>query len=364
MTINEIGSEFWINNLHEKGVNSEKRKLLFLDATFRLLSSARGAISLILEKEAQRFNNKKVLLPAYICDSVIQPFLDKGFECLFYDVDTHLQPDPESFELASRKNPGLLIHLGYFGFNSSQNLKPLLQNLSEKGTFIIEDETHTMLSHFEKFKGNDRSFGSIRKWLGVPCGAYVSSYNNDSNQFPKNVAQKYVDLRTEAMQLKGRYLINPNEVLKKRYLKIFAQAQEVLEKDTNYYDIDPLSESILYSSDYGGIIERRRENYKFLLENLNGIDTIQIPFPVLPDNVTPLFFPILVKGNRDRLRTFLTQHQVYCPIHWPKPGLLKKIQPLKSDNIYENILSIPIDQRYNKQHMTRIVDLVRKHLSF
>jgi len=363
MTISEIGSEFSLGKLPDETNNQNNKNPSFLVSESKLLSTGRGAISLILEMEAHRFNNKKVLLPAYICNSVVQPFIDQGFVCMFYDVDTYLQPDPESFESASRKNPDFLIHLGYFGFNSSLNLRPLLQDLSKKGTFIIEDQTHTMLSHFENFKGNDRSFGSIRKWLGVPCGAYVSSYKNDSNQFPKNIAQKFVNLRTEAMQLKGRYLINPNEILKNKYLKIFAQAQEILEKDTRYYDIDRISESIIYNSNYGAIIERRRENYQVLLEKLNGIDTIQVPFPVLPDDVTPLFFPILVKKNRDKLRTFLSQHQIYCPIHWPKPDLLKNTEGFKSDKIYDSILSIPIDQRYNKQHMARIVNFVWKYLS-
>lgn len=361
--MSEIGSDFSLGKLPNEIYTHKIEHPWFLGLDSKLLSTGRGAISLILEQEKNRFKNNKVLLPAYICDSVIQPFTDKGFECFFYNVDPQLRPCLDSFEWMARKKPSVILHLGYFGFNTSKNLTPFLQESSKNGVFIIEDQTHTMLSSYQKFDSNSRTFGSIRKWLGVPCGAFVNPCKKDINIRSERDSRNYVNLRQQAMKMKAEYLTKPNENLKKEYLRIFAQSQKILNQDTLPYEIDLLSKNIVLASDYDVMVTQRRQNYMVLLEELQNVGEIQHPFPTLPDDVTPLFFPIIVKKNRDKLRSHLIQNWIYCPIHWPKPNLVKNTEGGVSDIIYNRILSIPIDQRYQKHHMMFIAKLIKKYFS-
>src|SRR5690606_33512532 len=106
----EIGSEFWIENKEFEKRNNLEWISKFGD--FVLTSSGRSAISLLL-KQINPIN-KIVLLPSYICESVILRFVVEGYSCAFYDIDLNFNV---SFDII-KKYPKVRIffHMGYFGF--------------------------------------------------------------------------------------------------------------------------------------------------------------------------------------------------------------------------------------------------------
>src|SRR6266481_5416518 len=60
-----------------------------------------------------------VLLPAYICSSVLDPFIKLGIRILFYPIDRTLSPNVEAVrELLSQK-PRAIFFVHYFGFPGS-----------------------------------------------------------------------------------------------------------------------------------------------------------------------------------------------------------------------------------------------------
>ena len=73
-----------------------------------------------------------------------------------------------------------------------------------------------------------------------------------------------------------------------------------------------------------------------------------------------VFFPIYVKGNRDRLRLDLINRKIYCPIHWSIPEQVKGYLDNKTEYIYNSILSIPCDQRYNGDDKWRIISTIEE----
>ncbi len=65
----------------------------------------------------------------------------------------------------------------------------------------------------------------------------------------------------------------------------------------------------------------------------------------------PSFFPILV-DRRDELREYLKTEDVFLPVHWPK-------HPKAPDNIlYDRIISIPVDSRYDDKDMEMVAGLI------
>ena len=91
---------------------------------------------------------------------------------------------------------------------------------------------------------------------------------------------------------------------------------------------------------------------------MNKSNNIIPVFEELPENVVPLYFPILCM-NRKEIQSTLVQNSIYAPIVWPKDEKCPKIS-IDSDYIYDHILCNPIDQRYSIDDMERIADVLNR----
>ena len=70
----------------------------------------------------------------------------------------------------------------------------------------------------------------------------------------------------------------------------------------------------------------------------------------------PLFFPIYVK-ERTEFQKRLAENEIYAPVLWPVHtkellinGTIKQI--------YDEILMLPIDQRYGREDMKRMLEVI------
>jgi hypothetical protein len=63
--------------------------------------------------------------------------------------------------------------------------------------------------------------------------------------------------------------------------------------------------------------------------------------------------------NASRIRTALIQRKIYVPVYWPE---LRGSSVLSSDEqmFVDDILCLPIDQRYGEAEMHRIARLVNE----
>lgn len=348
----EIGSEFWIDNLPGASICEGIPNWLNDYGDSILTSSGRGAISLLLQEVAT--DNKSVLLPAYTCDSVLLPFIEYGYTCYFYEVDENLSPIIESIDVY--ENVGVFLHMGYYGFQTNSNLLSVLQNFQRQSTIIIEDVTHTLFSHFYRYKENDFYVGSIRKWFGVPGGGFLASPKKSFGG-PVITNNKISELRTAALVNKANYMKTNDERLKNLFLNQFSDAEILLDKDLSPYCIDSLSMRLINSLDVDELVSRRRENYRVLLEGLNNVSYLETPFKHLTKFECPIFFPIFIKEKRNDVRKKLIDERIYCPVHWPIPDQIKETN--FNIDIYNTILSIPCDQRYGLNDMERIISILR-----
>lgn len=349
----EIGSDFWLEDgpiLH----HTEIPKWLEKYGNTVLTSSGRGAITLLLEQVNPI--NKTVLMPAYICESVIIPFLEFGYTCHFYEVGKDLTPNLDS--IRSIENIGIFLHMGYFGFDTNSTLKSVIQELKKHSTIIVEDITHTFFSNINQFTVNDYCVGSIRKWLGVPSGGLLASTKTKLLN-PAGMNTNFTRIRENALLLKGNYIKSGNEGLKELYLQAFKEAEKLLEVDYKSYQIDPLSISLLNSLEVDHLINKRRRNFQVLLDGLSNLNYLSIPVKELKDDLCPLFFVVNIKEDRNLIRKKLIDKRIYCPIHWPIPDQLNEQLSNDTKDLYLTTLSIPCDQRYEIEDMNRIISVMR-----
>lgn len=351
----EIGSEF---SLEKVNIKNRKVETIFHWANYYKYSyyslSGRNSIMFLLDNINIEY--KKVLMPSYICDSVINAFIKYGFEIMFYNLDEKL--NPIILENYGDKEIGIFLHMGYYGFFTNETLESFIDKLKSKKTLIIEDVTHTLFSKHKKNIKNDFVFASIRKWMGVPSGGILFS---NEKFFVDNlkIPEKFIEIRKEGLKIKREYLETNEFELKNQYLDKIRNAEKILNKDYDIYAIDDLSKKIICNYNFNCMCSIRRENYIYLFEQLSKIENVKVVFEQTFDTETPLFFPIYVNKKRNILRKKLIEKSIYCPIHWPISNCLFEYINNSTQKIYDSILSIPCDQRYNTDDMQRIIDAIK-----
>jgi len=350
--LREIGSEFW---LEHDGTEVEFAPLRWLDCFghFALVASGRAAITRVLELEC--ITQGTVLLPAYTCAAVVQPFAERGLRCKFYGINERLEPDMDC--IREVQDVSVFLHMGCFGFYTNNMLDTAIHSLKQSGVIVMEDITHSLFSAHTRHKSNDYYVASLRKWFGVPSGGVIASSRKISAT-GKNANQELVEIRTEALVKKARYISMPDTGLKLEFNALFHRAEQLLNADASACDIDSMSRDIVVRTDVGRLIIRRRENYAYLYERLSGCKSLTILGPALDQQCCPFCFPVLVHGSRDWVQSELAKKGIYCPAHWPPPGNLTGSDFDSAKVLYDCELSIPCDQRYGLSEMEYIASAI------
>lgn len=333
----EIGSEFWISD-HDIAPVSERDGLFVL--------SGRTAIDLILQDILRHKNVRNVYMPAYCCDSMIAPFLQRNIRVDFYDMffDGQL-----NYEIDADKNADIMYVSNFFGYDNTLS-DELIHHFKEKGSVILYDRTHSFLMDNSGLPDADYSFVSLRKWMGVVTGAKVEGLDT-----AKLSECPYHEAKARAMNAKYQYLNGDLTVEKTAFLEAFASFGKQLELDYRNYGMDDLSYALYKAENLVRMCERRRVNAAFLHENL------QLDFlGELSDNACPLFVPVIMKSHaaREKLRQALIGAQIYCPAHWPKNSLITS--EMKVNQLFDCELSLIADQRYGLEEMSFIIKKIKE----
>lgn len=343
--LKEIGSEFW------ESPNKRMDKRFFL--------SGRTALEYIVRDIEASNTQKSVLLPSYCCHTMIEPFVRHGFSIQFYDVYYSEEQKCFCAKLPAHSESEILFYMSYFGFSQVAGLD--LQDLRDKYQIIINDKTHSWLRTQSFEVQEDYSFTSFRKWgafsgISEACkysGNFIVPAAEESNR-------KYISMRETAFSQKADYMIHGGE--KVGFLKLFGEAEMLLEKDYAGYRPSYQTLDAFFSTDWETVRNRRRENAQYLLNGLRDVKEIILPYTALNEADVPLFVPILVKKGRDALRKYLIEQEIYCPVHWPKTELHNEISE-RAFKLYSSSLSLLCDQRYGKEEMESIVSKIVKYYS-
>lgn len=354
----EIGSNFYEYST-EKEVNDNYHPIKEYDNEQFFVSGRNAILALCKSLETE---NKIALLPDFTCETVIKPFEQAGWKFEFYRIKKNLTIDIKDLKKKIKNiNPSIVLVHAYYGFNSYKSVKQAINKL--KNVVIVEDITQDIFSDFSKIKAN-YYVTSLRKFFAIPDGGMLITpkggkqlaieYSNTKNDIYKIAVQAFND--------KKNYIENlDSSVVKNEFLEKYKKIKQQIDKIDDVEIISEISKDIFSNIDIKNIKKKRQRNYKFLLSELKDIENINIIFNKISEQEVPLYFPIYVREDREKFQKYMAENEIYCPIIWKKSQYIKDEKQRESDYIYEHILCVPCDQRYDIDDMERIVRTMKKY---
>lgn len=349
----EIGSNFWeydLNAFSKKSVfwwNDEKYNVSY----FKSGRNAIKALCRLLE-----LSNKTILLPSYTCSTVIDPFCEEGCVVDFYKVNLDLSID-QNFLLnaASQRKPKAILFHSYFGADTYRKELGLIEELKEQNIIIIEDLTQSLLSA-HKIDCADYYVSSMRKFFAIPDGGFIATRHELPEINKENVNLNISEIALNAFDLKKEYIFNGSLETKRLFRQKYEILNSLISENNLIEDISPVSMNIFYNTDFSSIRKIRRMNYQHLDNKFKNFNKIKKFLYFENENEIPLYYPVYIEGKRKEYQNYMAKNNVYCPIIWPKNSIIKDTD--KDINyMYDNMLCIPIDQRYDEEEMNYICNI-------
>ncbi len=291
------------------------------------LNTGRNAFEYILK--AKKY--KKVYLPYFTCDVMLEPIKKLKLDYEFYTINENFIPN---FYYQKIKVNEVFVYNNYFGI-----CDPKVEEVVKKCRNIIIDNSQAFYS--KPLKKID-TFYSPRKFFGLADGAYLYT-------------DKFLDKILEQDESLSRmeHLLGRIEKGAEAYYEIFQENDRVLENKP-IKKMSNLTHRLLSGIDYEEVKRKRIENFHYLHRKLK--DSNQLNIDLNKDSV-PMVYPYLIDNGRE-LKKKLIQNRIFVATYWPnvKDWAIEKSVEL---NLYNNLISLPIDQRYGEEEMNQIISLIK-----
>lgn len=305
-------------------------------------SSGRAALYQILKFLQREKSVNRILLPDYLCSSILVPIKAFDLDYTFYPINDELKLEAATFSKKYQKGDAVLI-INYFGLQDLTDSINTVRSLDEKA-IIIEDDVQAYYEFRNPLGKVDFKFTSLRKTFAVPDGGLVKTHYDLPRVEAPNTFGQY---KAAAAILKSMRKGNFNDQI---YLEIFEKGEDLIDDELEC-GTSRIAEKLYGALDEEHVKIRRLNNARYLVGELAKMGIVPI-LPLIDDHV-PLFIPIYLQ-NRDEVRRRMFQYEVFCPVHWPLDGMDVK----KGQEMAEHELSLIIDQRYGEKDLDDIVKLI------
>lgn len=293
------------------------------------LNTCRNALEYII---LQLADAKRIFVPYYTCEAVIEPLKRLPVEYEFYHINEQL----EIAEELDLEDGDYLIANNYFGIKDAYIAK-----LAKKyGDKLIVDNAQAL---FAPILPNIKAAYSTRKYVGVADGGFAvgitanCAVNYEEDNSSDHDSHLYIRKEKGAEAGFKEYQANECKLDNQPIKRMSSQTQ-----------------SILSQIDYHKIIERRRQNYQYLCKALGEMNLLRLPS--MDSFVCPMVYPFMT--DDESLRGRLIENKVFVARYWPNV-----LDWCKNDDfeykLATQVISLPIDHRYGEIEMNKIIEFLR-----
>ncbi len=303
---------------------------------YGVTNSGRSSLRWIIE--SMQLQGKRVLVPDFICQVVIDILREYNIEAVFYKIN-------DNFEFTeppiSRPIDAIYI-IRYFGHDSA-SFQSILTNSTLP--IIIDDVFGTEVPQI-KSATKWCYFNSLRKISAVSAFSQTVS-NNPLLDIPKGTLPAFSDLKYQAKEAKAKF-IHSWEGNERQYLTTFSDAENLLDNSVGIFSAD--DKSIYLANQFYRNLAHTKTIHKKNLAAAKGSLSQHQFVDITPEY--PTFLPLRLK-NRDKVRLALMEHAIYLAVHWPE---IKET----SNEVSPKILSLPLDARYTPEDIQHFCKLIQK----
>ncbi len=319
LAIDSMGEEYFLNI----GIKEE-----FIT---RLNAARYGIVEAIKDSGC-----KRIWVPVYICHTVLDVLEDEGIVYNKYNIGEDFMPDMQEIGCND-----IILVTNYYGIKQ----EGFYYSIIDRYRNVIFDNTQAFFTK-PIIRNGIYNIYSPRKFVGVPDGAYViTNHKLKIEKYEQDVSYNYAQYLFKAIE------IGTNSA----YLDYLRNEDRLCEDGPK--QMSKLTRHLLANIDYDKIRHIRKKNYHYLVERLSNNN--QLKGLELVDD--PMVYPLLIKENSSTLRKKLVENKIYVPQWW------KWVVESNESNQFEkflsnNIIPIPIDQRYGIEDMSTIVDIIQNNL--
>ena len=301
-----------------------------IHSTCSHLNSGRHALEYIILNRDKKPN--LIWLPYYTCDVVLQPLKRQNIDYKFYHVNENLEI-PDFPQLNEEE---LIIVNNYFGIKDDyiNYLVSIYRNkiiIDCAQAFYMPEELGVMM------------FYSPRKFFGIPDGGMALVPIDKGLKLDTD--QSFDRCGNLLMRLDGEVGLGYDE-FKKNSARISNSPLKRMSR---------LTSRMLRGIDYDFVRIKRLDNYRILRDALEKENLLSTP---LIKNIScPMVYPYRTKDTG--LRQRLIENQIYVATYWPNVKKWCSCVDVEY-KLTDEIIPLPIDQRYNKDDMLRIISIIKQ----
>lgn len=303
--------------------------------TYHLPMLHEGAIALNCGRNALAYvikarGIKKIKIPYFLCDSVSNVCKREHVVVFYYHIGMDFRPvDVELDE------DEWLYLVNYYGQLSNDDIRVFVEEYKR----VIVDQAQ---SYFQApIEGIDTIY-TCRKWFGVADGAFLYTDEELTEELPTDESFERMGF------LLGRYERTASEFYKEYSKNNQFFANEPIKR------MSKLTKNLLHGIDYTTVEKIRNENYLYLHDKLKDINLLNI-------RTNTFMYPLMIDDG-NRIRKILQQQKIYIPTLWPSVFEITEQEDIEY-KMAEDIVPLPIDQRYTLEDMEYMVKEIMKCLT-
>lgn len=292
-----------------------------------LYNTGRNALQALLDEYPR---DAHFYVPEYTCHVVFQAFTNSGRHFSTYRINGNL----EIQDLPPLKSNDYLLYTNYYGIKDNY-----ITGLAEQyKDHLIIDNSQSLFSKCPEYSS---AFYSYRKFVGVPDGASLIT---------NSVIEKERERDCSFQRC--------SHLLKRIDLDASSGYNDFVSNDNSFDNLpvrsmSTLTKRLLSSIDWERIKDTRLRNFNHLHKALKSSNRLNIPTD--SDYNCPMVYPYWTEDSN--LRQRLIQNKIFVATYWP--NVLQSCQPESLEyQLAENLIPLPIDQRYGKEEMNRILELI------
>ena len=279
------------------------------------LNCARNCLKYIV----RAFKIEEIYIPFYTCPVIWQTLKKEHCKIKFYHIDENFYP------VIKFPQNAYILYNNYFGINS----KNVEKFVSEHKNAIIDNAQAFYMPSM-----GIASFNSVRKFFGVPDGAFLYTTKHINDNFKIDSSYRLSHL---LQRLIYGYDSGYNDFLKN---------EQSLDTDIMY--MSEFTKKLILSIDIQKPKEQRIKNFNLLHQKLKERNRLRIN---ISDKDVPMYYPFYNEDSTIEKR--LENNNIYVEKLWnslPTNTVEGKFQ--------EHIMLLPIDQRYDEYDMQRILNVI------